>query len=86
MKYMQDEYCDMMLTPGTCKGEASIAAQIYMLRFPGRRHPDCNIRISTAGTVSPCHKKCNTQAYVKAGSPSSVRTPANEDVNIADVE
>jgi hypothetical protein len=35
-----DEYCDMLLTPGTCNGRAGAAAREYALCYPGRRYPD----------------------------------------------
>jgi hypothetical protein len=75
----------MLFTLGTYNSEASTAAWECMLRFPGRRHADCNLfrrleqRLLAARSVT-------LKALVKAGSPRTVRTPANEDITIAAVE
>jgi hypothetical protein len=75
----------MLVTLGTCNSRAGTAAQEYALRYPGRRHPDANVfrrleqRLRETGSVTPT-------AFVKAGRPRTVRTPANVDAIIAAVE
>jgi hypothetical protein len=43
MEYTRDEYCDMLLTLGTCNSRAGTAAREYTLCYPGRRRPDANM-------------------------------------------
>jgi hypothetical protein len=37
-QYTHDEYCDMLLTLGSCKNPSSTNAREYALRHPGRCH------------------------------------------------
>jgi hypothetical protein len=75
----------MLLTLGVCNSRAGTAAREYVLRYPGRRHPDANVfrrleqRLRETGSVTPT-------ATVNAGRPRTVPTPANEDAIIAAVE
>jgi hypothetical protein len=43
MTYTHDEYCDMLLTLGTCSSLAGTAARECALRYAGRRLPDANV-------------------------------------------
>jgi hypothetical protein len=43
MECKNDEYCDVLLTLGTCNSRASTAAREDALRYPSRRHPDANV-------------------------------------------
>jgi hypothetical protein len=78
-------YCDMLLTLGACNSRAGTAAREYMLRYPGRHHPDTNVfrlleqHLRETGSVTP-------MALVNAGRPWTVWTPANENAIIAAVE
>jgi hypothetical protein len=43
MKYTQDEYCNMLLTLGTCNSRAGTAMMECALHYPGPRHPDSDM-------------------------------------------
>jgi hypothetical protein len=85
MEYVHDEYCDMLLTPGTCNSQGGTAAREYALRYPGRLHPDVNVfrrlqqHLCETRIVTPT-------ANMNVGRPRTARTLANEDSIIADVE
>jgi hypothetical protein len=81
----RDEYCEMILTPGTCNSRASTAAREYMLRYPARHHTDEECVLMT-GAAPPRDRKCNTATSVSSDRPRTVRMPANEDPIIAAVE
>jgi hypothetical protein len=44
LEYAHDKYCDALLTLSTKNSWAGIAAQEYMLHYPGWRHPYANVR------------------------------------------
>jgi hypothetical protein len=75
----------MLLNLGACNSRAGTAAREYALCYPGRRHPDADVfrrleqRLYETGSVTP------TTALVNAGSPRTVRTPANESAIITAV-
>jgi hypothetical protein len=73
VEYTHDEYCDMLLTLGTCSSRAGTVAREHTLRYSGQRHPDANVFrrleqcLLETGSVTPT-------AHVNAGRPQSVRT------------
>jgi hypothetical protein len=80
MEYTQDDYCSILLTLGTYNSRAGTAAQEYMPCYPGQCHVDTSVFqlleqcLGETGNVAP-------MAHVTADRPSTVRTPANEDVS-----
>lgn len=78
MEYTHDEYCDMLLFPGT-------AAWEYALHWPGQHQPVTNVFhwlekcLCETGKVAP-------MAYINSGCPQTVQTLTNEDVVTADME
>lgn len=88
MEHTHDEYCEMILTPGTCNSQAGTVAGEYALRalrYPARRHPDENV----FWWLEQGHRKaekCNTATRISADHSRTVRKPANEHIIIASVE
>jgi hypothetical protein len=69
----------MLIILSTCNSRSGSVAREYALCYSGRRHPDANVSTIREASVRPT-------AHVDAGSPRTVRTPANEDAIIATVE
>jgi hypothetical protein len=75
-EYAHDEYCDMLLTPGTCSSRTGTAGREYPPRHPGRRHPNDNVfrrfeqRLSETGSVTHanagCRKPTNENSIITA--------------------
>jgi hypothetical protein len=80
MEYTHDKYCDMLLTLSVCNGQTGTDTQEYTLCYL-----DTNVlwllqqHLCQTCSVAPV-------AYVNAGHPWTVWTPANEDTIIAAME
>jgi pyrimidine deaminase RibD-like protein len=76
MEYTHNEYCDMLLTLGTCSSRAGTVARECALRHSGQRHPDANAFLQLEQCLLETENvTCTT--HVNAGRPRSVRTLAN---------
>lgn len=84
MNFTFNEYADMYMMYGFCRGNASMAGQEYRVRFPNRRHPSKNVfrrldqRLRETGSFIPRN--------ANAGRPRQRRTVQLEEQVLATIQ